>query len=295
MKIKRGRYYVGRVIKMGTLDQVKLMDAIVESRAVTLGKFDWTITDVQDGRNNELPYVFGMLSKSTKEGHVTVVDTDTKSQVDSVTENLLIASSPFIYLPDYSGIAYMHVWNAIQADIFPKRFKDIIEATYGNFFVDCSIEPVSDYRAFSAKLQGLEKITELKARVHPPNPLFGRLWKPLKEYIAKRNASEVSLREAREDENGLNTKLPEHIQGILENEHYEPKEDIDITDSAILMAADGYGMGKVSGHDGKEDIVIRTSDTQKSFLFSKEPDPDELAKDTNARFKRISKERDMGH
>lgn len=280
---------------MGTLDQEKLMDAIVESVAVTLGKFDWTITDVQDRRSNELPYIFGMLSKSTKEGHVTVVDTDTKLQVESLTENLLIASSPFIYLPDYSGIAYMHVWNAIQSDIFPKRFKDIIEATYGKFFVDCSIEPISDYRAFSAKLKGLEKITELRARVHPPNPLFGRLWEPLKKYIGKRNASEISLREAREDSEGLNTKLPEHIEGILESESYEPEEDIDITDAAILMAADGYGMGTVTGHDGKEEVVIRTSDTQKSFLFSKEPDPLELAKDTDIRFKRISKERDMGH
>jgi len=280
---------------MGTLDQDKLMDAIVESIAVTLGKFDWTITDVQDGRGNELPYVFGMLSKSTKEGHVTVVDTDTKSQVESVTENLLIASSPFIYLPDYSGIAYMHVWNAIQSDIFPKRFKDIIEATYGNFFVDCSIEPISDYRAFSAKLKGLEKITELRARVHPPNPLFGRLWEPLKKYIGKRNASEISVREAREDAGGLYTKLPEHIEGILKSEHYEPEKEIDITDAAILMAADGYGMGTVTGHDGIEEVVIRTSDTQKSFLFSKEPDPIELAKVANERFKHISKERDMGH
>ena len=52
-------------------------------------------TLVQDGRDDELSYIFGMLSKSTREGHVTVVDTDTKSQVDSLTENLLIASSPF--------------------------------------------------------------------------------------------------------------------------------------------------------------------------------------------------------
>jgi hypothetical protein len=39
-------------------------------------------------------------------------------------------------------------------------------------------------------------------------------------------------------------------------------------------------MGKVTGHDGKEEVVIRTSDTQKSFLFSKEPDPRELAEET---------------
>jgi hypothetical protein len=54
-------------------------------------------------------------------------------------------------------------------------------------------------------------------------------------------------------------------------------------------------MGKVTGHDGKEEVVIRTSDTQKSFLFSKEPDPRELAEETYKRFKNISKERYMEH
>jgi len=293
--MKRGRYYLGRVIKMGNLSQSKLMDAIVDARTITIGKFAWTMTDVKDGRRVTPPFIFGMLSKFTKEGHVTVVDPNTKSQVDSITQNLLVASSPFVYLPEFSGIAYMHVWNDIPADLFPRRFKTTIEATYDNFFVNCSIEPVSDYRAFSLKLKGIDRVVELYAKVHPPNPLFGRLWRPLKDYIAKRNASEISVREAREDTNGLDTKLSEHIEGILENPEYKPKEEIDITDSAILMAADGYGLGKVTGYHGNEEVVIRTSDTQKSFLFSKDAEPKELAKETYKRFQRINKERDMAH
>lgn len=70
----------------------------------------------------------------------------------------------------------MHVWNGIQEELFPRRFKTIIEKTYENFFVDCSIEPVSDYKAFREKLGSLERFTEIFAKVYPPNPLFGRLW-----------------------------------------------------------------------------------------------------------------------
>lgn len=36
--MKRGRYYLGRVIKLGTLDQEKLMNAISEAAAITVGQ-----------------------------------------------------------------------------------------------------------------------------------------------------------------------------------------------------------------------------------------------------------------
>jgi hypothetical protein len=131
--MRQGRYFLGRVIKLGLLTQDLFMDAIVKSPTVTIGKFNWTITDVVDKRNEELPYIFGQLSKYTSEGYVTVVDTEAKSQVDEPTENLLIASAPFVYLPKYSGIAYLHVWNQIQEELFPRRLKAIIEAAYDNF------------------------------------------------------------------------------------------------------------------------------------------------------------------
>lgn len=292
---KKGTYYLGRVVKRGILDQRRLMDAIVDAHTVTIGKFAWTITDVEDRRDSTMPYIFGMLSKFAQEGHVTIVDTSLKSQVDSVQRNLLVASSPFIYLPDFSGIAYMHVWNEIQDELFPRRFKTIIETTYEHFFVDCSIEPVSDYKAFSAKLSGLDRFTEIYAKVYPPNPLFGRLWGGLNDYVRKRNASEITVKESREDSDGLKTKITALLLGILENPDYQPDEQPDITDAAILMAADGYGMGKVTGIQNGEEIIIRTSDTQKSFLFGKEPNREELAKEAYKHFKRITEERDMRH
>ncbi|MDT8316932.1 MAG: hypothetical protein RQ824_02940 [bacterium] len=271
------------------------MDSIAEAPTLTIGKFAWTITDVVDSRDSNLPFIYGRLSKFSREGHVTVVDTSLKYQVDALAENLLVASSPFVYLPTYSGIAYLHVWNGIQEEIFPRRFKAIIEETYDGFFVDCSIEPVADYRAFTSKLREIDLFTEISSNVYPPNPLFGRLWGSLKDYVKKRNATEFFVKESSEEGKGLKTNIIDLMIGIIENPQYEPKETPDITDAALLMAADGYGRGKVVGESDGVEIIIKTTETQKSFLHTKEPEPKEFATECAKHFKQISKERDMGH
>lgn len=78
--MSKGRYYLGRVIKSGLLDSDKLIDAIVQSKALTIRKFTWIFTDVVDGRSDSLPFVYAKLSKYSREGQVTIVDPDAKSQ-----------------------------------------------------------------------------------------------------------------------------------------------------------------------------------------------------------------------
>jgi len=293
--MRRGRYYMARVIKLGELDQEKLLEAIAEAPIVAIGKFEWTVTDVIDRRDMASPFVFGNLVKYSKEGRVKIVDEESKHQRQARAANLLEASAPFVYLPDYSGLAYLHVWNGIQSDVFPRRFKSIVEAAYDNFFVDCTVEPVADYRAFIQKLKALDRVTELSARVHPPNPLFGRLWGSLDKYVKRRHAEEVFVKEKSDRPNGLATQLLFLMQKILENPSYEPPTTPDITDAAVLMAADGYGSGKAVGAEGDNEVVVRTSESQKSFLFGKEPEPELLARAARAHFERVSDERDMKH
>jgi len=293
--MRRGRYYLGRVLKLGRLDQDRLMGAIRHSSIVSVRDYTWTITDVKEGEIEQQNYIFGKLSKYSQEGHVTIVDSDSKSQVDALAPNLLQASSPFLYLPGYSGIAYLHVWNGIQEDVFRRRFKAIIEDTHDNFFVDCTIEPITDYRTFLAKVSKIERITEISAKVHPPNPLFGRIWSSLDKYIKKRNADEINIKESKEGNDGIRSSITVIIEAILKNPSYEPIQPPDITDAALLMAADGYGKGAVTGQEGNAQVTIRTGDNQKSFLFPKEPSPDELALNAIHLFERINKERDMRH
>ena len=293
--MRRGRYYMARVIKLGELNQTKLLNAIVNAPTVPIGQFEWTITDVVDMRESTAPYVFGNLVKYSKEGKVKVVDEAAKHQLQARAQNLLEASAPFVYLPQFSGLAFLHVWNGIQEEIFPRRFKAIIEAAYDNFFVDCTVEPVVDYRAFLQKLSSLDRIIELSAKVHPPNPLFGRLWGSLDGYVKKRQAEEISVREKTERTSGLSTQLLMLMENILNNPRYEPTQIPDITDAAMLMAADGYGAGKAVGMEGSHEVVVRTSESQKSFLFEKEPIPESLANAAQVQFERVSKERDMKH
>ncbi len=293
MSERRGRYYLSRVVKHGNLTQETLIAQILNAPVRNVGKYTWAITDIKDGINETPPYVFGKLTKYSTEGRVTVVDPTKRSQVEAPAPNLLVASSPFVYLAEFSGIAYLHVWNGIQEELFPRRFADLID--------NVSIEPIADYRGFIQKIEGLERITEMSAKVHPPNPLFGHLWAPLKRYIEKRNAEQVTVRETKTTGEGLHTQLTGSMKAALtEAAGGQPslaglQEEPDITDAAMLMAAHGYGNGKIVGEQRGEEIVIRTSDTHKSFLFDKEPDPRALARTTASQLKRVSDERGMQH
>lgn len=47
----------------------------------------------------------------------------------------------------------------------------------------------------------------LSARVNPPNPLFGVLWKQLKEYLSNRDIEELRIAEEGKKDKHLLTKL----------------------------------------------------------------------------------------
>ena len=69
-----------------------------------------------------------------------------------------------------------------------------------------------------------------------------------------------------------------------------------LADAALLMAADGYGKGKLVGEGkNKEIIEVNTQDAQKSFLLEKDPSPEQLALHACKEFRKVSKERDMSH
>lgn len=293
--MRRGRYYLGRVNKTGEISQSSLMDAITNAPTVELGRFEWTITDVVDRRDSAEPFVYGNLSKYSRQGEVTLVDEPAKRQLQTAATNLLEASSPFVYLPDLSGIAFLHVWNGIPEDVFARRFQSIVEEAHDRFFVRCEILPIIDFRHFVDRLKSLDKIMEISATVHPPNPLFGRLWESLEKYVRKRNADQLTVKESTGKSSGLMTNIVAISDGIINDPTYEPSEPASITDGAILMAVDGYGSGKVVGIEGGTEVVIRTSENEKSFLFDKEPDVDALAAAVREQFERVSEERDMRH
>lgn len=289
---------MGRLVKVGDLTEEKLISAFERPAVVKVEKHAWTFTNHHRGKENGIDYIYARLNKFKPEGTVNVVDPKKFAEISQQISDLSIASSPFVYIPSHSGVAYLHVWNLIEQPTFVRRFESILLETYQDFFVDCSLEAVSDLRSFAAKLAKLDGIYELTARINPPNPLFGHLWKSLKDYLEKRQTDEMRIVEKSETKTPLKTDLKDLIESILDDRQALPmKEQVspDIGDAAVLMAADGYGSGKVVGKQEDADVVIRTSETVKSFLFDKEPKPDEIFKKALEEFEKIKNERHMEH
>lgn len=296
MNARKGRYYLGRVVKGGNLNQDGLIAAIKEPVIVDRGGYKWTIVGVEEGDVNGSPFVFGNLAKYEATGAVPVVEESERAEYELPVNGLLVAKSPFVYFREFSGIAYMHVWNSIEEKAFRTRFAKIVREKYNDFFVDCVIEAISDIRSFTSRVSGLKTILEVKARVQPPNPLFGICWQHLNEYIANRHASVVSVKEeSTSEKGGLRTEIKDLVQKVLAK-NFNLTEPPSMTDAALLMATDGYGRGQIIGVDEEDaQVIIRTSDAQKSFLFPKEPYVQAFAERVYAMFKDIIKERRMMH
>ncbi|WP_259513854.1 hypothetical protein [Shewanella baltica] len=293
-----GTYYLGRVLKLGTLDQEKLINSLKEPVSISYRDSSWTFIDVKEVNDNGRHYIFGRLSKYKPLGEVTVVDTHRRTEETQIEPNLKVASSPFIYIPSHSGIAFLNVYNHIEQKAFINRFCSIIEETHQRFFVNCDIELVSDLRSFAAKVSSLDGIYHVNAKISPPNPMFGCLWAELKDYLIMRNTDRMTIVEDAPDCQPLNTDLPYHIQKAAnqtEEEQYVTDEPLPIGDAAILMAADGYGHGTVKGKRGNEVITIKTSETVKNFSFDKNPEPEALYHKAFKIFEEIKEKRHLGH
>lgn len=299
MRSRKGRYLLSRVVKIN-LTQNDLMDAICNPAIITVRNHNWTIIDIVDERYNEkLPFVYGKLVKYA-DGELDVVDEYEHKQSQSITSNLVKAFSPFVYLPEFSGICFLYVYNDIQDEVFPRRFKSIIEDSrnlkFGDLLVECDVDAITDYSAFRKKIAFLKTVVEIEVTVSPPNPLFGWLWKPLKDFLEERRTTKLKINEEGEKIGGLNTDLPEIIKHLENGNVSKPNIKIALPDAAILMAADGYGQGKIIGeNENRELIEIKTKDTQKSFLFVKDPKPYELALKARCEFLKIKEERWMEH
>lgn len=295
------RYYLGRVIKIGMLDQQRLIDAIINPTTIERNKYRYTFTDIKIFRSNDHPEgIFARLSKYRPDGAVEVVRPEAHQVRSENVENLIEAASPFVYIPEFSGLAYQHVWNRLQREQFPRLFAELIIAKHSGFFISCSLEPITDMRTFVMRLSKLDTINSIRASIKPPNPLFSPCWKSLNEYMKKRQLDEINVRE--ESQAGINSHVIDIAATMLNTEAsadsilklMEPLMG-GVGDAAVLMAADGYGRAKVTGLEGKKIVIIRTSENQKSFLFSRDPEPEELLLIAYEEFKRINDERYLGH
>ncbi|MEX0661347.1 MAG: hypothetical protein WEA58_15600 [Balneolaceae bacterium] len=293
MEKNQGLYYLGRVQKGGELDNDLLSESILNPKTIVARNNAWTFIESQGFEK----FIFSKLVKFQPSGEVFVVDDEDKTEKKQIEPNLRVAISPFIYIPEYSGICFLNVSNHIYDSNFGKYFSRIVKETNNDFFVDCEVEMIVDMRAFAQRIINLRSIDRIFAKINPPNPLYGPLWERLKDYLERRNTNNLSLDEKSDSNSSLNSKIGDHLRGIIDQTEENPymPEDVDISDAAILMAADGYGNGKIEGTETNKYVVIKTSETSKNFRFDRDPDPQELYNFALEELVRINDERHLDH
>ncbi len=294
MNKQTGTYLLGRIHKFGELNDKELKKTIVSSSTVESHGNSWTFIESYGHEK----FVFAKLVKFKSTGEVYVIDEKDKKQDKLIEQNLRIAVSPFIYIPAFSGVCYLKVSNHIHEINFPNIFTKIIKETNDDFFVDCNVKHISDLRSFSKRVISLSTFERIFANINPPNPLFGPHWKKLKEYLEHRNSDSLTFDEKSGHNESLNSKLREHLNGIInqsEKSPYIPEEPIDITDAAILMAADGYGKGYIIGKEKNNYITVKTDQAINNFKFNIEPDPEELYRIAYDHFIKLNDERNLNH
>ncbi|MDP2095132.1 MAG: hypothetical protein Q8K50_14765 [Hydrogenophaga sp.] len=297
---KQTRFYLGRVLKRGGIDAEKIAAAVeqpvtIEYRGTRYSFIDFEPMSAAGASSG----FYAKLVKYKQQGAVTVVHEELHASRSAEVQNLIDVASPFVYVPQFSGIAYRHIWNAMPSDQFERVFKELVETKYQKFFVGCDVEPISDFRTFIKRLSRLDLITELRAKVVPPNPLFGPCWKSLSEYLRKRKLEEAQFVEI--GGAGIQTRLKDIAASVQAEdkptnwpELMEPLLD-GVGDAAILMSADGYGRGVVKGVEEGKSVVIRTSENQKSFLFDPDPSPLRLFEIAYDQLQRVSDEQGLEH
>lgn len=296
---RQSRFYLARVLKRGELTKEKIVEAMRDPVTVEFRGTRYSFTDFRAfGGSGQGNGFYARLAKYRQQGAVSVVREDEHESAEAEVRNLIDASSAFVYLPDYSGLAYRHIWNSLPREQFERVFKELIEFKY--ILAGCDIDPVTDLRTFVMRLSRLDRITELQATVSPPNPLFAPCWKSLGDYLRKRRLTEIQIKE--QAEGGIDTRVKEIAEAVLQKdtssnrvlEMMEPLLD-GVGDAALLMAADGYGRARVRGRENDQEVVIRTSENQKSFMLDADPDPEVLFERAFAVFRQISEERGLEH
>lgn len=294
--VESSRYYLARVLKMGDLDEARLVEAIVQPVTIERGRYRLTFTDAVVKRDDGLSYVFGRLAKFEPEGEVDMVDPESHALVTGEVPNKLVASSPFVYIPDFAAIAFQHIWNLLEREQFMRLFPALITAKYEDFMVAASLEAISDLRTFVQRLSRFTSITRIQAAVHPPNPLFSPVWKDLFDYLRQRRLKDLHLRENAKPGQGVESRIPEIAKKVLEAPPEDSaaalanaiKQPSPIGDAAVLMAADGYGKAKIEGQSEGERLVVRTRETQVSFESARSPEPGELFTAARDKLKALS-------
>lgn len=108
--MRQSKYFLGRVIKLGLQTNEMVVNAILEPATVVRGEYEFTFTRGNKLRlENGSTAIYGRLAKYSPEGEATVVQPEEHREEKEEIPNLLVASSPFVYLPGFSGLTQAEI------------------------------------------------------------------------------------------------------------------------------------------------------------------------------------------
>ncbi len=292
----QAQYFLARVLKAGQVTPATLMSAVEAAPAVDHKKYRYTFTSIS--RDPQGRFIFARLSKFLSTGEVDVVDPAQHISAPETVPNLERTSSPFVYVPEFSAIAYQRIWNELEPPLFEIVFQKLVAAAFRNFFAECRLQAISDLHSFVTQLASMSRVTSIEASVHVPNPLYGALWESLNDYMKDRKAQRLRLKETAAHGEKLETDLPAMAEQTLTNgDRVVPPQQGSKSpiDAAVFMASDGYGSATVEGIREGSRVVVSTREVQVQFPVDKDPDADKLYRETRRLLVKMKDDRQQKH
>jgi hypothetical protein len=265
-------YFFGRLNLLGARDDKHrfLYDALKADIYETKGKFKYGFFETREVVHEENLFAFGSLVKYKPLLEGEIVDEDTHRLVEDGLPYGVIARSEFFFHYRTAVIAYRPITNRLSATQFREITARLIESAHDNFFVSAEIESVDEDLEIREAVGKFETISKISFDLHPSNPSLRPIWRAVDERLKALEARRLrETVEARED--GFN-------KDILMN---------DDAFGGLIMAADGYGKGRVEGVlDGRK-VTISTEDSPVKKEVIPSDDPVDLLSQLMPTFRRI--------
>lgn len=254
-------FLFGRLNVLGKWDNKRsfLHQALSSGEIEKQRKFKYGIFNVEDLSLDGEIFASGQLVKYKPLLEGEIVDETKKQVVEGGLPDGVVAKSDF-FLHYASGIiAYRPITNRLSEKQFRGMFSRLIEAGHYNFFISAEIRLIEEEYGIIEAVKKFDVIRRISIELHPTNPSNRDLYRCIDERLKKLRAE--SMRQIVEaKEGGLNK------DALSEDEVYK----------GIVMAADGYGRGRVQGILDGASVTISTgqSPVKKDILDTDNPKED---------------------
>ena len=248
-------YYFGRLNLMGAWeDKQEFLYKALKSGAVESKRgFKYGIFDVQEISLQGQKFAHGRLVKYKPVLEGEVVDEQKGKVVEGGLPHGVVAKSDFFLHYHSEVIAYRPIANRLSSAQFREMFARLIETAHHNFFISASLEVIEEEFGIIEAVRRFQVVQRIVVEVHPTNPSNRKTYQRIDERLKRLKAQ----------------RMKQSIEGGEHGLNKDALEEDDIY-AGLVMAADGYGRGRVQGILDGAKVTISTgqSPIKKEVLFT---------------------------